>query len=127
MLGKKGIHGLKNVVALGPLERVKTETYYVVPIIVKDNNYEVFLSNGLVRMFNDDTLPSFLKSRLTLAKVSTTYIFPDDEIYAGDVYTCRVNDMHHVGWRASESVYAIVVFQDEINQLEGRDDTRSQS
>jgi hypothetical protein len=95
--------------------------------MVKDNNYEVFLSKGLVRMFNDDTLPSFLKSRLTLAKVSTTYIFPDDEIYAGDVYTCRVNHMQHVGWRASESLYAIVVFQDEMNQLEGRDDTRSQS
>jgi hypothetical protein len=64
---------------------------------------------------------------LTLAKVSTTYIFPDNEIYTSDVYTCRVDDMHHVGWRASESLYAIVVFQDEMNQLEGRDDTRSKS
>ena len=119
--------GLKNVTDLGPLEMFKLVPYHVVPIIVKDNSYEVFLSKGLVRMFNDDTLPSFLKSRLTLAKVSTTYIFPDDEIYAGDVYTCRVNHMQHVGWRASESLYAIVVFQDEMNQLEGRDDTRSQS
>jgi hypothetical protein len=122
-----GPTGLKNITSLGPLEREKVEKYYVVPIIVKDNSYEVFLSNGLVRMFNDDTLPSFLKSKITLAKVSTTYVFADDEIYTGDVYTCRVNHMHHVGWRVSESLYAIAVYQDEMNQLEGRNDTRSQS
>jgi hypothetical protein len=119
--------GLKNVTDLGPLEMFKLVPYHVVPIIVKDNSYEVFLSKGLVRMFNDNTLPSFLKSRLTLAKVSTTYVYPDNEIYTSDVYTCRVDDMHHVGWRASESLYAIAVFEEEMNQLEGRDDTRSKS
>lgn len=118
---------LKNIKELGPLGMFKLVPYNIVPIIVKDNSYEVFLSKGLVRMFNDDTLPSFLKSRLTLAKVSTTYVYPDNEIHTTDVYTCRVDDMHHVGWRVSESLYAIAVYQDEMNQLEGRNDTRSQS
>ena len=113
-----------NRIQLEPIEIVKQETMYMVPLIRSPNKYEVFIANKYLRIFTDETLPSYIKSALSMAEVASTSYAKDSEVTNWDLFICRVPNMDYVGWRASESVYIIILNEEQLNTIRGeRHDT----
>jgi hypothetical protein len=108
-----------NRLELEPVETTKEETLYMVPIIRSTNKYEVFIGKKYLRIFNDDNLPNYIRSPITLAQVASTDYHNDDAITNWDLFLCRVPNMDYVGWRVSESLYIVVLNEENLTTLRG--------
>ena len=107
---------------LEPLELSKQETVYMVPLIRSPDKYEVYVGQNYTRIFTDKTLPSYMKRVMALIEPTTTHVMEDDEVSHWDLYICRVRNMEYTGWRASKSIYIIVLDEDQLKEIKGEHD-----
>lgn len=101
-----------------PLETIRQETLYMVPLIVTDS-YELVIGKNHRRIFTDDTLPDFVKKVLTMAKASAHNVLQDSEMYKYELYICPVKHMEYIGWQASKSIFIIVMDKEQLDKLKG--------
>lgn len=105
---------------LEPLETIKQDILYMVPLIMTDV-YEIVIGKNHRRIFTDDTLPDFVKKVLTMAKASATSVLHDSEMYKYELYVCPVKHMEYIGWQASQSVFIIVMTKEQLDKLKGEE------
>ena len=103
---------------LEPLETIKQEILYMVPLIAIDG-YEIVIGKNHRRIFTDNTLPDFIKKVLAMAKASATKVLHDSEMYKFELYVCPVKHMEYIGWQASQSVFIIVMTKEQLDKLKG--------
>ena len=111
---------------MSPMPHPRLPQYYLVALeqcFANQRNvssYRLYLFDNLVRLYTSDTLPSIIKTHLSIIRVtpqSNTYI-TDDKLHEVDMYiNPQDTELSHIGWRASENMYVIVFNEKEIHNL----------
>lgn len=105
---------------LVPLEHPKNRDLLRVPVKVTKERYRVFVGKQSSRLFRGETMPPNILSKIVMANTVCTQYQSDKDMYEYDLYICKGGDaMSDIGWRASESMYIVVLTQDELNELKG--------
>ena len=106
---------------LVPLAHPTINKLYRVPIKITKTQYKVYVDKGSVRIFTQDTVPPHLLSKLTMAKAACDTPVKDSELYEYDLFVSKdKNGMADVAWRASESMYTVILDDTELSELQGK-------
>ena len=99
--------------------------------------YNLYIGNNTKRIFSPSSLPSFIQSKLaminSIAKDDWKTKQYEDYLLEVDCYAHRKHlnkhpEFKHIGWQVSDSIYVIVLDEDELTQLKGTTvDTRKES
>jgi len=89
--------------------------------IGKERAYLMHVKEGVNRIWTDETMPDFIKTKLTMILASQVKEpIPDDELNRIELYINHDNpELGEVGWRASESMFIIVMTDEELRSLWG--------
>ena len=118
---------------MSPMPHPRLPQYYLVALeqcVANQRHvpsYRLYLFDSLVRIYTSDTLPPIIKTHLSIIRVSPqsdTYII-DDKLHEVDMYVTYLStnnnlkdtELSHIGWRASENMYVIVLDEKEIHNL----------
>lgn len=98
-------------------------------------SYKVIVDKDYTRTFNDNTLPTFIKMKLSFMSVEEPLytnemmpLYPNIFIYNG-----KVADLANIGWRVTEYTSVLVMHNKDLNSIRGesitenKNDTRSKS
>jgi len=101
------------------------------------NSYNVYIGDNTKRIFKPATLPTCIKSKLAMIKSipkEEWNAYKDDELFNElDCYLPQNNtqnnpDITHIGWCVSDSIYVIILSNEELSELKGtRIDPREKS
>lgn len=116
-------------IKLEPIPHFVMTDYVRVPIKKDGERYIVYLENNYIRRYNLSTLPDFLLSKITIANVISNTVKKDHELQHYDIFICDSdNGDPDIGWRASESMYVIILHINDYAELLGQaNDTRKES
>ena len=99
--------------------------------------YNVYIGNNTKRIFKHVTLPTFIKSKLAMIKSipkEEWNAYKDDELfneldcYLPQNHTQNNPEFKNIGWCVSDSIYVIIMSEDELSELKGISiDTRKES
>jgi hypothetical protein len=102
---------------------------YRVPVQVptiprkKDDTHVVHVGNMSIRVFTDDTLPDFIRVRLSMIRASggggTLDTRPDSHLSILDLFRTRHGNLEGVGWQASDTMFVVVMSRKELSILKG--------
>ena len=95
---------------------------YRVPVRIEGDKHTIYVGDNHTRMFDGDTLPAFIKHKLAMIIVSATpesLIRTDAQLTNLELYAPRAGDLHLIGWRASQSMYVVVMTDEELESLRG--------
>jgi hypothetical protein len=95
---------------------------YRVPVRIEQDKHTIYVGDNHTRMFDADTLPAFIKHKLAMIIVSATpesLIRTDAQLTNLELYNPRVGDLELIGWRASQTMYIVVMSEEELDSLRG--------
>lgn len=104
---------------LVPMPHHKEKTLWRVPVQHVPPTYTVWVGKQHVRVFDDISLPDEMKTKITMAKAEAVQYKQDSELYGVDVFIYRGGGLENVAWRASETMYIVVMNNNELNKLKG--------
>ena len=103
-----------------------------VPVVLDTRGvYNIYIAKNNVRLYNSDSVPSYVKIKIIIAdELSTNPRFKS--IYSipskNELFTCPEDGNENISWKVSDSIYVIVLDQDELTELQGISiDTRKES
>jgi hypothetical protein len=109
--------------SLSPISHESEEGLYRVPVRIEDEKHTIFVGDNHKRMFDADTLPAFIKHKLAMIIVSATpesLVRTDIQLTNLELYaTPKAGSLQTVGWRASQSMYIVVMSEEELDSLRG--------
>jgi len=94
----------------------------------KTPQYNFYVGNNTKRIFQHTTLPTFIKLKLAMvnsfSKKDWNSFKHDDtftelDFYTHYRYTKNNPEFKHIGWCVSDSIYVIVMSEDELSELKG--------
>lgn len=99
----------------------ETEGLYRVPVHIENELHTVYVGDNHTRMFDADTLPDFLKHKLAMITVSDNGELIQDKLLSPlSLFTTRKGKLETIGWRASQSMYIVVMTLSELHSLTGK-------
>jgi hypothetical protein len=106
--------------SLAPVSH-ETEGLYRVPVHIENELHTVYVGDNHTRMFDADTLPDFMKHKLAMITVSDNGELVQDKLLSPlSLFGIRKGDLETVGWRASPSMYIVVMSMGELCSLTGK-------
>jgi hypothetical protein len=112
------------VKSLSPISHETEEGMYRVPVRVEREAHTIFVGDNHTRMFDSDTLPAFIKHKLAMIIVSAlpeSVVKPDAHLSKLELYaTPKVGSLQTIGWRASQTMYIVVMSEEELTSLIGK-------
>lgn len=94
---------------------------YRVPVKIENELHTVYVGDNHTRMFDADTLPDFMKHKLAMITVRHRgELVQDKSLSALNLFATREGDSQTIGWRASPSMYIVVMDRDELRSLTGK-------
>jgi hypothetical protein len=114
-----------NTTNFSALPHASLDNHYRVPLVVDGNTYVIYVGREYIRRYTDDDLPDFIRAKITMAKVRGNNIISDGFVNWYNVYsyTGESNSMEGIAWQVSDSVYVVVITQDELDFLKGESAT----
>ena len=110
--------------SLSPISHEFEEGLYRVPVRIEQEKHTIYVGDNHTRMFDTDTLPAFIKHKLAMIIVSATpesSIRTDAQLTNLELFaTPRTGDLQTVGWRASHTMYIVVMSEEELTSLIGK-------
>ena len=111
-----------NEINLTPVRHRDSDKHYRVPVHITDGKHTIFVGDNHRRHFDQDTLPDVLKHKLSMINASP-YGEPTDTVGEHlnniDIYTIPNDNFYMIGWRASETMYCVVLTEKELDHLRG--------
>ena len=109
------------VKSLSPLSHEFEEGLYRVPVHVENDKHTIYVGDNHKRMFDADTLPAFIKHKLAMIIVSATpeSLISDVHLTNLHLYATRKGNLQSIGWKASQSMYIVVMSEEELDSLRG--------
>mgnify|MGYP003134259161 CR=1 FL=1 len=103
-----------------------------VPIVLDTQEvYNIYVAKNNIRRYNFDSLPPFILIKILVAKeLSTNPRFKSIHSIPSknELFTCPKDGNESISWKLSDSIYVIVLDEDELTQLKGTTvDTRKES
>ena len=91
-----------------------------VPLRKIGDKYDVFVSDDLVRHYDERTLPDVLKSKMAMILASPQpNLIPDERLQKLNVYSVTMPELALVGWRVSETWFCLALDRLTLNSLKG--------
>ena len=96
--------------------------------IHSSSQYNFYVGNNTKRIFSPSSLPSFIQLKLaminSISRKDWNSFRHDDTFIELDCYThnryIKNNpEFKHIGWCVSDSIYVIIVSEDELSELKG--------
>ena len=110
--------------ALVPMTHEWLIDHYRVPIykqFLPEDSYTVYIGKNATRMYTMETMPDYIKTKITIANAHREPIFLDDDVmtplnvFAIDGYISK--DMQETAWRVCSSIYVVVLNKVEFENL----------
>ena len=82
----------------------------------------VYVADGLVRRYDEETLPDVLKSKIAmvLAAPQPTALIHENNLQKLHVYiNAGNNEFDDIGWRVSETYFCLIVDRETLESLKG--------
>jgi hypothetical protein len=109
--------------SLSPISHEFEEGLYRVPVRIEGEKHTIYVGDNHKRMFDAGTLPAFIKHKLAMIIVSATpesLVKPNVFLTNLELYnTPKTGNLQTVGWRASQSMYIVVMSEEELDSLRG--------
>lgn len=108
---------------LTPVVHQYNYALYRVPLRKEGNSYTMFVADGFTRVFDEDTLPDEVKSKLAMVMARGNPILYDHEVTHLNLMTTplRNDEFIEVGWRVSDMWFVVVLTYDSLMKLKGED------
>ena len=84
--------------------------------------YTIFVGDNFKRHYSDDTLPDFVKERLTMIVASSKTNRRDWEFSQYDVYwpyKILPEGFEEIGWQVSDTYFVVAMSPDQLEELKG--------
>jgi hypothetical protein len=95
---------------------------YRVPLRKEGNSYTIFVADGFSRVFDEDTLPDEVKTKMAMMLANAKQIVTDEKVTQLQLMATTVdNDFRDIGWRASDSWFCIILPLASLMKLRGED------
>lgn len=108
------------VQSLAPISH-EIEGLYRVPVHIDNQLHTVYVGDNHTRMFDADTLPDFMKHKLAMIAVTHEKDLVQDKLLSPlSLFAKRAGNLETVGWRASPSMYIVVMSMGELYSLTGK-------
>ena len=92
---------------------------YRVPLRKEGNSYTIFVADGFNRVFDEDTLPDEVKTKMAMILASAKQIVSDHNVTKLHLMTTADNEFRDVGWRASDTWFCIILSLASLMALRG--------
>ena len=80
----------------------------------------MYVADEFTRVFDDETLPDEVKSKITMVLASGSPILHDEEVTLLNLMTrAKDDELIDIGWRVSDSWFCIVLTRDCLMRLRG--------
>jgi hypothetical protein len=105
---------------MSPVVHHKDWNLIRVPLRKVGDKYDVFVSDDLVRHYDERTLPDVLKSKMAMILASPQpNLIPDERLQKLNVYFVTMPELALVGWRVSETWFCLAIDRLTLNSLKG--------
>lgn len=109
--------------SLSPIVHQFNYALYRVPLRREGNTYTMYVADGFSRVFDEDTLPDEVKSKMAMMLARGNPILHDDEVTHLNLMTTPLwsDNFIEVGWRVSDMWFVVVLTYDALMKLRGED------
>jgi hypothetical protein len=105
---------------MSPVVHPKDWNLIRVPLRKIGDKYDVFVSDDLVRHYDERTLPDVLKSKMAMILASPQpNLIPEDRLQKLNVYSVTMPELALVGWRVSDTWFCLALDRLTLNSLKG--------
>lgn len=108
----------------------ESQKYYRVPVYQEEDIHTMFVGDNFTRRFTSDTLPDFVKLKLSMIKASAKpELLIDDSQEDNPSFAIMLYSMlpfegfETIGWQLSKQYFIVVLTEHQLESLKG--DTRS--
>lgn len=105
--------------SLEPYPHPKYVDLWRVPLQKLPPEYILYIGKDYSRLFTDTTLPVFVKSKLAMADAEGGSYVQDDNLYEVDLFTYKGGGLGEIGWKASDTMYIVVLHESQLEMLKG--------
>ena len=93
---------------------------YRVPLRKEGNSYTIYVADGFNRVFDEDTLPDEVKTKMAMVLANAKQIVTDEKVTQLDLMATTVdNEFRDIGWRASDTWFCIILPLASLMALRG--------
>jgi len=103
-----------------PIGHPDSSKLYRVPVQILDGVHTVYVGDKHKRIFDVNTLPDFIKHKLSMIIVTND---GGQRWSLNALYDTPSNEFRIIGWRASDSMFCLVMTDEELYLLRGKNDT----
>jgi hypothetical protein len=106
---------------LSPVVHQYNYALYRVPLRKEGDSYTIYVGDKFTRVFDEDTLPDEIKSKMAMVLARGNPILHDDEVTQLNLMTTplRNDDFIEVGWRVSDMWFVVVLTYNSLMKLKG--------
>ena len=108
---------------LSPVVHPKNWDFIRVPLRKVEDRYVVYVADGLVRYYDEETLPDELKSSMAMILAAPQPPLIDETSRQFQKLTIYNNPMppefDTIGWRVSETYFCLIVSRETLESLRG--------
>jgi hypothetical protein len=93
-----------------------------VPLRKVNDDYYVYLGNGIVRIFTSDTLPDCIKGKMAMILASSSVnLYKDHDRSFGvcELMNNYPSDALDTGWRGSDTFFVVVIERQDLDSMVG--------
>jgi hypothetical protein len=106
---------------LSPVVHQYNYALYRVPLRKEGNSYTMFVADGFSRVFDEDTLPDEIKTKMAMVMARGNPILHDYEVTQLNLMCTplRNDDFIEIGWRVSDMWFVVVLSYNSLMRLRG--------
>lgn len=118
------MEGKRVIKSLSPMGHEFGKGLYRVPVQIENERHTVYVADNHKRMFDADSLPDFMKHKLSMITVSGQGELLDERSLTRlHLFATKRGDFECIGWRVTNTFYIIIMTDDELESLKGNSDT----
>jgi hypothetical protein len=92
---------------------------YRVPLRKEGNSYTIYVADKFSRVFDEDTLPDEVKTKMAMILANPMQICKDYELTNLRLMQCPVEGVRSIGWRASDTMFIVILLYKTLCSLRG--------
>ena len=104
---------------LSPIVSQYDWNLYRVPLRRQGNKYTIYVDNFFTRVFDEDSLPDEIKTKMAMILSSPHRILQDHEATMLSLMTAPNENIREIGWRVSDSYFCLILKHKTLCLLRG--------
>lgn len=115
-----GCHTMLDAHLLSPVVSQYNWKLFRVPVRKVGNQYTIFVNDSFTRVFDENSLPDELKTKMAMILASPNQIVSDREVTSLMLFsTTQREEFKEIGWRVSDTYFCLVLDESTLMKLRG--------